>query len=107
MAKLIRDLIVAPGIRVGMATRNVCHEPDSTLVRLFARHDIDIVRLDFMHYLPLHEVKTFYFKAAREWLDINPARDFACGDEHRPTLLTWLPVCTHLSSHMASRVTHA
>ncbi|MDO9007661.1 MAG: HAD hydrolase-like protein, partial [Thiobacillus sp.] len=83
MAELIRDLIETPGIRVGMVTRNICHEPESTLARLFARHNLDIGQLDFMHYLPLREEKTFYFQAAREQFDINPARAFACGDEHR------------------------
>ena len=83
MPELIRDLIEAPGIRVGMITRNICNEPETTLTRLFARHDIDIGKLDFMHYLSLREEKTPYFKAAREQLDVNPARAFACGDEHR------------------------
>ena len=83
MAELIRDLIETPGIRVGMVTRNICHEPETTLARLFARHNLDIGQLDFMHYLPLREEKTLYFQAAREQLDINPARAFACGDEHR------------------------
>lgn len=83
MAELIRDLIEAPNIRVGMVTRNIAHEPEITLARLFSRHDIDIGDLDFIHYLPLREEKTRYFKAARERLGINPARAFACGDEHR------------------------
>lgn len=83
MADLIRDLMGTPGIRVGMVTRNICHEPEITLARLFGRHDLDIGHLDFMHYLPLRDEKTPYFKAARERLDINPARAFACGDEHR------------------------
>jgi phosphoglycolate phosphatase len=83
MAELIRDLIDTPSIRVGMVTRNISHEPETTLARLFARHDLDIGDLDFIHYLPLREEKTLYFKAARERLDINPARAFACGDEHR------------------------
>ncbi|NWG86410.1 MAG: HAD family hydrolase [Hydrogenophilaceae bacterium] len=83
MAELIKDLIAAPGIRVGIVTRNISHEPETTLARLFARHDIDIDRLDFMHCLSLQQEKTPYFKAMREHYDINPARAFACGDEHR------------------------
>ncbi|MHB1085945.1 MAG: HAD family hydrolase [Thiobacillus sp.] len=83
MVELIRGLVDSPGIRVGMVTRNICHEPETTLTRLFERHDMDIGDLDFMHYLPLREEKTLYFKAARERFDINPARAFACGDEHR------------------------
>jgi len=83
MADLIRDLLAVPDLRVGMVTRNVTHEPEITLGRLFARHDIDISRLDFLHYVPLRQEKTTYFKSARERLGINPARAFACGDEHK------------------------
>jgi len=83
MAELIRDLLAAPDIRVGMVTRNVTHEPEVTLARLFARHDLEIGRLDFLHHIPLRQEKTPYFKAVRERLDINPARAYACGDEHK------------------------
>jgi phosphoglycolate phosphatase len=83
MQTLIRDLVATPGIRVGMVTRNISHDPHITLARLFARHDLDIDQLDFMHYLPLREGKAPYYKAAREQFDINPARAYACGDEHR------------------------
>lgn len=83
MADLIRNLLAAPDIRLGMVTRNVTHEPEITLARLFARHDLDIGRLDFLHHIPLRQEKTPYFKAARERLDINPARAYACGDEHK------------------------
>lgn len=83
MAALIRDLLATPGIRVGMVTRNVTHEPEITLARLFARHGLEIGRLDFLHHIPLREEKTPYFRAARERLGINPARAYACGDEHK------------------------
>jgi phosphoglycolate phosphatase len=83
IADLVRVLIETPGIRLGMVTRNICHEPVTTLTRLFARHDLDIGRLDFIHYISLREEKTPYFRKARERLDINPARAFACGDEHK------------------------
>lgn len=83
MADLIRDLIGTPGIRVGMVTRNVTVEPETTLARLFARHDLDIGALDFLYTLSLRQEKTPYFRAARERLDINPARAYACGDEHK------------------------
>jgi phosphoglycolate phosphatase len=82
MADLIRDLVKAQDIRIGIVTRTICHEPETTLARLFARHDLDIGQLDFMHCLPLREEKTFHFRTAREQLGINPARAFACGDEH-------------------------
>lgn len=83
MAELIRDLVEAPGIRVGMVTRNVCHEPDATLARLFGRHGLDAGRLDFLHCLSLREDKAPHFKAVRERLGVNPARAYACGDEHK------------------------
>lgn len=83
MAELLRDLIEAADIRVGIVTRNITHEPEITLARLFARHDLDLGRLDFLHYVPLRQEKTSYFKAAREALEINPARAYACGDEHK------------------------
>lgn len=83
MAELVRDLLAAPDIRVGMVTRNVTHEPAITLARLFARHDLDIGRLDFLEYVPLRQEKTRYFVAARESYGINPARAYACGDEHK------------------------
>jgi len=83
MAELIGDLIEAPDIRVGMVTRNVTIEPAITLARLFARHGLDAGHLDFLHYVPLRQEKTPYFKAARERLGVNPARAYACGDEHK------------------------
>ena len=83
MASLINDLIAAKGIKVGIVTRNVTVEPAVTLAQLFARHQIDIGRLDFVEYLPLSQEKGPQFKAIRERLDVNPARAFACGDEHR------------------------
>ncbi len=83
MAELVRELLAAPGIRVGMVTRNVTHEPEVTLGKLFARHGVDIRQLDFLHYVPLREEKAPYFITARERFDINPARAYACGDEHK------------------------
>ena len=83
MAELIGDLLAAPDIRVGMVTRNVTHEPEVTLGKLFARHDLDIGQLDALHYVPLRQEKTPYFKITRERFDINPARAYACGDEHK------------------------
>jgi len=83
MAGLISDLLAAPDIRVGMVTRNITQEPIITLSRLFARQGLDLERLDFLSYVPLRQEKTPYFKAARERLDINPARAYACGDENK------------------------
>jgi phosphoglycolate phosphatase len=83
MANLIRDLMATPDIRVGMITRNVTNEPEVTLGRLFARNDLDIKALDFLHHIPLRQEKTPYFQAVRARFDINPARAYACGDEFK------------------------
>ncbi|WP_028451543.1 HAD family hydrolase [Chitinilyticum aquatile] len=80
---LIRTLQATPGIRVGMVTRNITHEPQETLRQLFARHDLDLASFDFFACIPLKMEKTWHFKQAREQLGINPARAFACGDEHK------------------------
>ena len=80
---LIRSLIAAPGIRVGIVTRNITNEPELTLRKLLARHDIDPDALDFVTHVPLGQEKTSAFRAARKRFDINPARSFACGDEHK------------------------
>lgn len=83
MGDLIHSLIAAKDVKVGIVTRNVTIEPSVTLTQLFARHDIDIDQLDFVEYLPLSESKGPCFKMVRARLGINPARAFACGDEHR------------------------
>lgn len=83
IAELLRELIASPCIRVGMVTRNITHEPDTTLRLLFRRHDIDIDDLDFFACISLREDKTDQFRKARRHFDINPARAYACGDEYR------------------------
>jgi len=83
IADLMRELMATPGIRVGLVTRNITNEPETTLGQLFGRHDIDIAQLDYLACIPLREAKTGYFQAARMRFDINPARSFACGDEHK------------------------
>jgi phosphoglycolate phosphatase len=81
--ELIRELIAAPDITVGIVTRNVTIEPLETLRQLFQRHDIDIRELDFLVHIPLKEKKTAQFRAMREQFGINPARGYICGDEHK------------------------
>lgn len=83
VADLIHTLIAEPGVRVGLVTRNITHEPEQTLRKLLARHGIDLDALDFMTHVPLGQEKTAAFKEARNRFDINPARCFACGDEHK------------------------
>ncbi len=83
MAGLIGDLLATPGLKVGLVTRNVTREPALTLSHLFARHGLDMSELDFVYTLNLREAKTAYFIRAREGLGINPAKAYACGDEHK------------------------
>jgi phosphoglycolate phosphatase len=80
---LIRELIAAPGITVGIVTRNITIEPLETLRQLFLRHDIDIGALDFLEHIPLKDKKTASFRAVRERFGVNPARGYICGDEHK------------------------
>lgn len=83
IAELIRELVAAPDITVGIVTRNVTIEPLETLRQLFFRHDIDIAELDFLVHIPLKEKKTAAFRAMRERFGVNPARAYICGDEHK------------------------
>lgn len=86
IASLLQTLIATPQIRVGMVTRNVTVEPHETLARLFARHDIDVGAFDHFACIPLGGDKTASFREARLRLNVNPARSYACGDEHRDYL---------------------
>lgn len=86
IAELVATLIAAPGIRVGLVTRNITLEPAQTLRLLFLRHGIDADALDFLVTVPLSDAKTAHFRAVRERLGINPARAYVCGDEHKDYL---------------------
>ncbi len=83
IGELVSTLIDTPGIRVGLVTRNVTVEPEETLRQLFRRHDIDTGAFDYMACISLREDKAGPLRAARQEFDINPARAYACGDEHR------------------------
>jgi phosphoglycolate phosphatase len=80
---LLSTLIAAPGIRVGLVTRNVTIEPEETLRQLFHRHDIDTAAFDHVACIALGDDKAAPIRAARTRFDINPARAYACGDEYR------------------------
>lgn len=82
IAALLRRMLEAPELRVGLVTRNVTVEPAETLRRLFRRHDIDLDAFDHLACLSLREDKTPHFRQARERLVIHPARCYACGDEY-------------------------
>lgn len=86
VADLIRTLIDAPDIIVGLVTRNVTNEPEETLRLLFLRHGIDVGALDFLIHIPLNQEKTAQFRAMRKRFDVNPARSYICGDEHKDFL---------------------
>ena len=86
IAQLVKTLIAAPDVVVGLVTRNITNEPLETLRQLFLRHDIDTGELDFLVHIPLKERKTAQFRLARERFDINPARSYICGDEHKDYL---------------------
>jgi phosphoglycolate phosphatase len=79
---LLRTLLEAPDIRVGLITRNVTIEPHETLKYLFQRHGIDIEQFDYVTCIPLKDDKSDYMKRARQIFDVNPACSFACGDEY-------------------------
>lgn len=81
VAELIRTLLGLVDVRVGLVTRNVTNEPQTTLARLFARHDIDLAAFDFVACIGLGEDKKHSFRACRERYAINPARGYVCGDE--------------------------
>jgi phosphoglycolate phosphatase len=83
IAALIKSLIAAPDIVVGIVTRNITNEPEETLRQLFHRHGIDVEALGFLAHIPLKEEKTDTFRTLRESHGINPARSFICGDEHK------------------------
>lgn len=83
IAELIRALVASPEVVVGLVTRNITNAPLETLRLLFARHDLDLDALDFLVHIPLKEKKTAQFRAIRERFDINPARGYICGDEHK------------------------
>ncbi len=86
LADLLKQLMDLPRMRVGLVTRNVTIDPALTLGKLFARHDIDIDALDVVTCVKLGQPKTTAFREARERFDINPARAYACGDEHKDYL---------------------
>jgi phosphoglycolate phosphatase len=82
IADLLQKLLAAPGLRVGLVTRNVTIEPELTLKLLFSRHGIDTGDFDYLSCIGLREEKSPKFNQALETFGINPARSFVCGDEY-------------------------
>ncbi|WMW80590.1 HAD hydrolase-like protein [Undibacterium cyanobacteriorum] len=83
MVDLLQQVLAHKNIRVGLVTRNVSLDPQETMTQLFARHGIDLRSFDLFAHVPMRESKAKYFQQAREQFQINPARSFACGDEHK------------------------
>jgi len=83
---LLDTLIATPGVRVGVITRNITHEPVTTLQALMRRNGIDPEGFDFFTHIPLKESKVDAFAATLERFAINPARAYACGDEKKDYL---------------------
>ena len=83
IAELLSTLLEAPGLRVGLVTRNITVEPAETLRQLFRRHGIDSEAFDYLACISLGDDKATPLRAARRLFDINPARAYACGDEYR------------------------
>jgi len=79
---LLRALLACPNTRVGMITRNVTIDPETTLKYLFKRFGIDTGEFDYFACIPLTENKSSHMKLARQTFAINPARSYACGDEY-------------------------
>ncbi|RJX31392.1 MAG: HAD family hydrolase [Oxalobacter sp.] len=86
VADLIKSLIAAPNVIVGLVTRNITNEPLETLNQLFKRHDVDVSKLDFFAHVPLSDTKTAQFRLLREQFSVNPALSYMCGDEHKDFL---------------------
>lgn len=83
VAELFRTLLATPGTCVGLVSRNVTLDPETSLRRLFQREGIDTGAFHYFACVPLKEEKSSWFRDARERLAINPARTYACGDEHK------------------------
>lgn len=81
IAPFIERLTEAEGVRVGIVTRNITHDPLETIETLLRRLGIDPERFDFLVHLPLREDKLPAFRALRARFEVNPARGSACGDE--------------------------
>jgi len=83
IADMINRLIAEPGLRVGVISRNITHEPLITLQQVFRRNGVDPDAFDFFFHLPLKEDKVTRFREVRERFQVNPARACVCGDEKK------------------------
>lgn len=83
MAELLSQLIAAPGIRVGIVSRNVTVDPEQTLAIVLGRHGVDAGGLDFLRCIPLGDGKAPAFRALHDEFGVNPLRALACGDEYK------------------------
>lgn len=81
--ELLRRLIDTPDVRVGIVSRNVTIDPETTLEIVLRRFGIEREQLDFLRCIPLGEAKSEHFRALRDGFGINPLRTYVCGDEYR------------------------
>ena len=79
---LLKTLLNAPNVRIGLVTRNVTIEPEYTLKCLFHRHGINLDDFDYFSCISLGMDKGEHFRRAREHFGINPALSYVCGDEY-------------------------
>lgn len=81
MIDLLQHLIEAEEVRVGIVSRNVTNDPETTLSIVLQRYGIDADALDFVRCIPRGEAKTGQFRLLSEHFGINPLRAVVCGDE--------------------------
>jgi len=81
MIDLLQLLLEAPHVRVGIVSRNVTIDPETTLSIVLQRYGIDSGALDFVRCIPRGDTKTEQFRHLRDWFGINPLRATVCGDE--------------------------
>lgn len=58
-------------------------DASQTMATAFLHHGIDNGTFDFLACIPLADDKATPIRTAHRFFDINPARAYACGDEHR------------------------
>jgi phosphoglycolate phosphatase len=81
MIELLKVLISAPHVRVGIVSRNVTQDPATTLAIVLARHGVDPQSLDFLRCIGRGSPKLGEFRELRQRYGINPLRSIVCGDE--------------------------
>ncbi|WP_229446566.1 HAD family hydrolase [Massilia oculi] len=105
IADLIRELIAAPDITVGIVTRNVTIEPLETLRQLFLRHDIDIAELDFLVHIPSRTPRPRSFAPRANSSASTRRGPSSAATSTRTSWRRSAPACTRSWSPTASNAT--